>query len=76
MTGVVSEWRGIRRGLAMTPSEFADFLVSRQFPGEAIYPLTALFERVRYGDKHSPPKDIQEAVDCLNTILDYCRESE
>jgi hypothetical protein len=76
MTGVVSEWRGIHRGLAMTPSEFADFLVSRQFPGEAVYPLTALFERVRYGDKHSPCKDIQEAVDCLNIILDYCREPE
>ena len=76
MTRVVSEWRGIRRGLSMTPAEFADYLVSVHLPGEAVYPLTSLFERVRYGDKHSTRKDIQEAVDCLNSILDYCREQE
>jgi hypothetical protein len=76
MTRVVSEWRGIRRGLSMTPAEFADYLVSVHLPGEAVYPLTSLFERVRYGDKQSTRKDIQEAVDCLNSILDYCREPE
>lgn len=76
MTRVVLDWRGIHRGLGMTPAEFADSLVSRQFPGEAVYPLTALFERVRYGDKQSTHKNIQEAVDCLNVILEYCRESK
>ncbi len=74
MTGVISGWRGIRRGLGTTPREFADYLVSIHLPGGAVYPLTALFERVRYGDKHSTSKDIQEAVDCLTAILDYCRE--
>ncbi len=74
MTRVVSDWRGIHRGLSITPAEFADYLVSTHLPGEAVYPLTALFERVRYGDKPSTHKDIQEAVDCLNAILDYCRE--
>ena len=74
MTRVVADWRGIRRGLSMTPAEFADYLVSAHLPGEAVYPLTALFERVRYGDKHSTRKEIQEAVDSLNAILDYCQE--
>jgi hypothetical protein len=76
MTRTVADWRGIRRGLGMTPAEFADYLVSVHLPGEAVYPLTALFERVRYGDKHSTRKDIQEAVDSLNTILDYCQEQK
>jgi hypothetical protein len=76
MTSVVANWRGLRRGLSMTPGEFADYLVSTHLPEEAVYRLTGLFERVRYGDKRSTAKDIHEAVECLTTILDYCREAK
>jgi LPXTG-motif cell wall-anchored protein len=76
MTRAVADWRGIRRGLSMTPAEFADYLVSTHLPGDAVYTLTALFERVRYGDKRSTRKDTQEAVECLTAILNYCREAK
>jgi len=73
MNKAVADWRGIHRRVSMTPAEFADYLVSTHLPREAVYRLTALFERVRYGDKKSTHKDIQEAVDCLTAILDYCQ---
>ena len=44
-------------------------------PGDAVRRLTRLFETVRYGDKRSAPKDVSEAVNCLNTILHYCGET-
>ena len=76
MNRAVADWRGIRRRESMTPAEFADYLVSTHLPRAAVYRLTALFERVRYGDKTSTRKDIQEAVDCLTAIVDYCQEAK
>jgi hypothetical protein len=73
MNKAVADWRGIRRQVSLTPAEFAEVLVSTHLPGAAVYRLTALFERVRYGDKKSTRNDIQEAVECLTTILDYCQ---
>ena len=73
MNKSVADWRGIQRRAGMTPAEFADYLVSAHLPGEAVYRLTSLFERVRYGDKKSTHKDIQDAVGSLTAILDYCR---
>lgn len=73
MNTAVAEWRGIHRGVSMTPAEFANYLVSMHLPDAPVYRLTALFERVRFGNKESSRKDIQEAVDCLTAILDYCR---
>jgi uncharacterized membrane protein YhaH (DUF805 family) len=73
MNEAVADWRGIRRRDSMTPAEFADHLVSTHLPSQAVFGLTKLFERVRYGDKRSTQKDIQEAVDCLTAILDYCQ---
>jgi hypothetical protein len=72
MNKAVDDWRGIRRRVSMTPAEFAEYLVSSHLPGAAVNNLTALFERVRYGEKKSTSKDIQEAVDCLTAILNYC----
>jgi hypothetical protein len=73
MNQAVDDWRGIRRRLSMTPMEFANYLVLSHLPGEAVFHLTALFERVRYGEKKSTPEDIQKAVECLTAILDYCQ---
>jgi hypothetical protein len=73
MNIAVANWRGIHRSQGMTPSEFADFLVSVQLPSDAIHRLNLLFERVRYGQKITTALDIQEALDSLTIILDYCR---
>ncbi|HEY5158280.1 MAG TPA: DUF4129 domain-containing protein [Anaerolineales bacterium] len=75
MNKAVAEWRGIHRTASMTPAEFAEYLTSTHLPQEAVSQLTTLFERVRYGEKESTPKDIQEAVECLTTILDYCQKA-
>jgi hypothetical protein len=73
MNKTVADWRGIHRLVGMTPAEFAAFLVSAHLPGEAVNRLTVLFEDARYGDKKSTPEDIQDAVDSLTAILEYCR---
>jgi hypothetical protein len=73
MNQAVADWRGIRRQAGMTPEEFAKYLVSTHLPGEAVFTLTKLFERVRYGNKHSNSSDIQEAVKCLTAILEFCQ---
>ena len=75
MNNAVAEWRGIHRMVSMTPAEFAQYLKSTHLPQEAVSQLTALFERVRYGEKKSTPEDIREAVACLTAILDYCQKA-
>jgi hypothetical protein len=74
MSDVVSHKRQLHRELAMTPHEFALRLEQAGLPGDAVTRLTRLFEGVRYGDRKSGPKDVNEAVSCLKTILHYCGE--
>jgi len=74
MSDVVSNTRRLRREIAMTPHEFAARLEQAGLPGDAVTRLTRLFEGVRYGDKKSGPRDVNEAVSCLKTILHYCGE--
>ena len=74
MSDVVSSKRQLQRDMAMTPHEFALRLEQAGLPGDAVRRLTRLFEGVRYGDRHSGPRDINEAVSCLRTILHYCGE--
>lgn len=74
MSDVVLSKRQLQRDIAMTPHEFALRLEQAGLPGDAVRRLTRLFEGVRYGDRHSGPKDINEAVSCLKTILHYCGE--
>ena len=76
MNKAVASWRGIHRQAGTTPEEFADYLVSAHLPAAAVHRLTALFERVRYGDKKSTRQDIQEAVDCLTAILEVCQAAK
>lgn len=75
MSDVVADKRHLQRELAMTPQEFALRLERAGLPGDAVRRLTGLFEGVRYGDRKSAPKDVTEAVSCLNTILHYCGEA-
>ena len=75
MSDVVADKRHLQREAAMTPQEFAIRLERAGLPGDAVRRLTGLFEIVRYGDRKSAPKDVTEAVNCLNTILHYCGEA-
>jgi hypothetical protein len=75
MADVVADRRQLRREEAMTPQEFALRLERAGLPGDAVQRLTRLFEAVRYGDRKSGPKEVNEAVGCLNTILYYCGET-
>ena len=74
MSDVVSSRRQLQRETAMTPHEFAQRLERAGLPGDAVTRLTRLFEAVRYGDRKSGPRDVNEAVSCLKTILLYCGE--
>lgn len=75
MSDVVADKRQLHRDIAMTPQEFALRLERAGLPGDAVRRLTRLFEIVRYGDRKSAPKDVNEAVSCLTTILHYCGET-
>lgn len=75
MSDVVADKHQLERDAAMTPQEFALRLERAGLPGEAVRRLTRLFEMVRYGDRKSSPRDVNEAVSCLKTILHYCGES-
>jgi len=74
MSDVVADKKKLRRESAMTPGEFAQRLEQSGLPGDAVRRLTRLFERVRYGDQKAGPKETNEAVACLTTILQYCGE--
>jgi hypothetical protein len=74
MSNVVADKRNLQRSLSMTPAEFAGRLERSGLPGDAVGRLTRLFEGVRYGERQAGPKEINEAVACLTTILDYCGE--
>jgi len=74
MSDVIADKRKIHRGAAMTPAEFAVQLEGAGLPAEAVQRLTRLFESVRYGERKTEPKDVNEAVSCLTTILHHCGE--
>jgi hypothetical protein len=74
MSDVVAEKRKLHREIAMTPQEFALRLERAGLPGDTVRRLTGLFEMVRYGDRKSAPRDVTEAVNCLNAILRSCGE--
>ena len=74
MSDVVAEKKNLDRRASMTPHEFALRLEQAGLPGDAVKRLTRLFEAVRYGQRRSDPKTVNEAVACLTTILQYCGE--
>jgi hypothetical protein len=74
MSDVVAGKKRLQRESAMTTGEFAHRLVQSGLPGDAVRRLTRLFESVRYGCHKAGPKETNEAVACLTTILQYCGE--
>lgn len=74
MSRAVSDKHHLHRMDSMTPAEFAFQLEQAGLPGDAVQRLTRLFEGVRYGERRSGPKDVNEAVACLTSILVYCGE--
>ncbi len=74
MSGALGAKRGLHRANEMTPAEFASRLVGAGCPREPVQRLTSLFEAVRYGARHSGQKEIDEAKNCLTSILKYCGE--
>lgn len=75
MSDAVAEKRKLHRKAAMTPAEFAMQLEGAGLPSDAVQRLTRLFEGVRYGNRRTNPKDVNEAVSCLTTILHHCGEA-
>lgn len=74
MGDVVADKRNLQRGAGMTPAEFAARLEEAGLPGDAVRRLTRLFEGVRYGERKAGPEEVNEAVACLTSILQYCEE--
>lgn len=72
MNAAVNQYRGIAREEAMTPSEYASHLEKEGLPGEAIYGLTQVFEKVRYGGQSVSSEEVKEAKQCLTSILKAC----
>jgi hypothetical protein len=75
MSDVVESKRNLSRNKSMTPAEFASRLEQAGLPSDAVHRLTRLFERVRYGGHRSATPEVNEAVACLTTILQYCGEA-
>jgi len=74
MSDVVASKKNLQRGMSVTPAEFAANLERSGLPGDAVKKLTRLFESVRYGGQKAGPREINEAVVCLTSILQYCGE--
>ena len=72
MSEAVSTRRGLARANAMTPREFAVRLERAGLPANAVSRLTRLFESVRYGTHQSSQADVNEALACLDSILQAC----
>jgi hypothetical protein len=75
MSRVVAVRRGVLRQESMTPGEFAERLEMTGIPSNAVRRLTSLFESVRYGAGKSSRQEIDEAMNCLKSILNYCGET-
>lgn len=75
MSDIVESKRNLSRNKSMTPTEFASRLEQAGLPSDAVHRLTRLFERVRYGGHRSATPEVNEAVACLTTILQYCGEA-
>lgn len=73
MSRVLLQERDIKREQAMTPHEFEQTLVEKGLPYEPVHQLTHLFEEVRYGTKQPGKLEELRAIDCLSTIVAFCR---
>jgi hypothetical protein len=70
MSQAIADGRGLKRGEAMTPAEFAAELKGQGLPEVAVEELTHLFEAVRYGRQQPGARAEAQAVACLNVIIE------
>lgn len=75
MSEVIAKKQGLQRAHAMTPSEFSVRLTRAGLPRDPIQKLTSLFESVRYGRQPAGQAEINQAINCLTSILTYCGET-
>lgn len=75
MSQIIYAERGIRRDIAMTPSEFELALVEKGIPKEPIQFLTRIFEDVRYGKKQPAKGEEEKAIWFLTVIAEASKNS-
>lgn len=68
--------RGIERKDSMTTREFENLLEAAGLPHDPIHQLTQLFEAVRYGNWQPNPTNEQKAIQCLEAIMLFSRETK
>jgi hypothetical protein len=68
--------QGIERKDFMTTREFENLLEAAGIPHDPIHQLTRLFEAVRYGNWQPHHLDEQKAINCLEAIVIYSRETK
>lgn len=76
MTEVVRKTRSIHREAATTPHEFELQLMEHGIPGAAVHDLTSIFEEVRYGTTPGDEWIRQRAINALQGIIIFCRETQ
>lgn len=63
--------RQIEREAYMTTGEFEELLSAKGVPHAPVHRLTRLFEAVRYGCLKPAAEDVEEALQCLDAILEH-----
>ncbi|HEY3345288.1 MAG TPA: DUF4129 domain-containing protein [Anaerolineaceae bacterium] len=76
MSQALQEEQDIEREASMTTGEFEHVLALKGVPRAPIHQLTQLFDAVRYGHWQPVPGDEQQALRCLDAILDYSRRRQ
>ena len=74
MSRALKKERGIEREVSMTTGEFEELLEAAGIPHGPTHQLTRLFDAVRYGDWQPGFAEKQDAIQCLEAIMLYCRE--
>lgn len=69
MNSIVQRERGIQRQAWMTPREFENRLVNSGLPKGSVKTLTHLFEFVRYGAVEPNEDQENQAIECLDAIV-------
>ena len=75
MSLALKQDQGIERENFMTTGEFENLLEAAGVPHEPIHQLTRLFNAVRYGNWQPNTVDEQKAIQCLEAIMLYSRET-
>lgn len=74
MSVALQEEKGIELEQAMTTRDFERLLQARGLARTPVHRMTQLFEAARYGYQPPSSQDEQDAVDCLNQIVEGNRQ--